>query len=311
MSSQPLVSVITIFLNEEKFIEETIESIFAQTYNNWELLLVDDGSTDSSTQITQRYAEQYPGKVRYLEHEDHQNRGMSASRNLGIQNAKGEYIAFLDADDIYLPEKLTQQVAILESQPEAGMVYGPTKYWYSWTENPQDIQRDFMAKLGVQPNTLFNPPTLLTLCLKDPGIVPCTCGLLVKRKVCQEIGGFDKTFRSLYEDQVFFAKIFLNVPVFVEGGSWDKYRQHSDSSWHVGMDTGKEVSARLFFLNWLEKYLSEQSFKNTEVWHALQKALLPYRHPLLYNLQQRIEELVGQIKRIVKSMGRRLLLTNR
>src|SRR5437773_4242914 len=99
MTNKPLVSVIIIFLNAEKFIEEAIESVLAQTYDHWELLLVDDGSIDSSTEIALRYAEQYPGKVNYLEHEGHQNRGMSASCNLGIRNTKGEYIAFLDVDD--------------------------------------------------------------------------------------------------------------------------------------------------------------------------------------------------------------------
>src|SRR5215467_1200932 len=121
MSNKPLVSVIMIFLDAEKFIQEAIESVFAQTYANWELLLVDDGSTDASSEMALRYAEQYPTKVRYLEHEGHQNRGMSASRNRGINNARGEYIAFLDADDVWLPLKLEQQTAILESQPEAAM----------------------------------------------------------------------------------------------------------------------------------------------------------------------------------------------
>ena len=103
MSSKPLVSGIIIFLNAEKFIEEAIDSVFAQTYDNWELLLVDDGSTDRSTKIAQQYAQHYLAKVRYLEHENHQNLGMSATRNLGIRNVKGKYIAFLDADDVWLP----------------------------------------------------------------------------------------------------------------------------------------------------------------------------------------------------------------
>ncbi|HEY9653496.1 MAG TPA: glycosyltransferase family 2 protein, partial [Coleofasciculaceae cyanobacterium] len=117
MSRKPLVSVVTIFLNTEKYIEEAIESIFAQTYDRWELLLVDDGSSDRSTIIALQYAQQYAGKVRYLEHETHQNRGMSASRNLGVRHAQGEYIAFLDSDDVWLPQKLERQVEILESQP--------------------------------------------------------------------------------------------------------------------------------------------------------------------------------------------------
>src|SRR5215213_8596780 len=98
MSQPPRVSVIMIFLNTERFIEEAIESVFAQTYDDWELVLVDDGSTDASTAIARRYAAQHPHKVRYLEHAVHQNLGMSASRNLGIREAHGEFIAFLDAD---------------------------------------------------------------------------------------------------------------------------------------------------------------------------------------------------------------------
>jgi glycosyltransferase involved in cell wall biosynthesis len=82
MSGSPLVSIILPFLNAEKFIQETIESVLAQTYKTWELLLVDDSSTDASTNIAHRIAQQYPQKVRYLEHPGHQNRGLSTSRNL-------------------------------------------------------------------------------------------------------------------------------------------------------------------------------------------------------------------------------------
>src|SRR5918997_1425231 len=122
IGSNILVSTILPFLNAEKFIEEAIESVFAQTYDDWELLLIDDGSTDGSTRIALQYAERHRGRVRYLEHPEHQNRGVSASRNLGISHARGEYVAFLDADDVWLEHKLEQQVAILSSHPEAGMV---------------------------------------------------------------------------------------------------------------------------------------------------------------------------------------------
>jgi glycosyltransferase involved in cell wall biosynthesis len=163
MDNQPHVSVITIFFNAERFIEEAIESVLAQTYANWELLLVDDGSADASSGIARRFATRQPEKVRYLEHDGHKNRGMSAARNLGISHSQGKYIAFLDADDVWLPEKLERQVAILESQPKVAMVYGPTEYWYGWTGLPEDIERDRAPDLGVPGDTMFEPPTLLTL----------------------------------------------------------------------------------------------------------------------------------------------------
>src|SRR5215204_3697695 len=100
MTHQPVVSVIIPIWNAVRFLPDAIESVFAQTYPHWELLLVDDASTDGSGAIAREYAEAQPGKVRYLEHEGHQNRGVGASRNLGVWNATGRYIAFLDHDDI-------------------------------------------------------------------------------------------------------------------------------------------------------------------------------------------------------------------
>jgi glycosyltransferase involved in cell wall biosynthesis len=251
--------------------------------------------------IALRYAQEYPHKVRYLEHPNHQNRGMSATRNLGIDNAKGEYIALLDADDVFLPQKLEKQVAILEAQPQAAMVYGPTQYWYSWTGNAQDSPLDFFGRVGVKNDTLLPPPTLLTLFLKDPGILPCTCGLLARRQVIEDIGGFQENFRGMYEDQVFLAKMCLKSPVFVESGCWDKYRQHPDSSSHVAIRAGeyhprKSNPARQVFLTWLADYISVQGIKNAELWQALNKQLRPYRYPLVYQFWSLIKDLIRAIK---------------
>lgn len=301
MENKRLVSIIIIFFNAEKFFEEAIESILAQTYDNWELLLADDGSTDRSTAIAQKYAQQYPEKVRYLEHEGHQNRGMSATRNLGIRHAKGEYIAFLDADDVWLPYKLEQQVAIMESHPEAGMVYGRSIYWNSWTGNPEDMERDYTPELGVPSDTLFNPPTLLTLCYPlGKGTPPPPSDILLRREVVERIGGFEEGFRGqyqLYEDQAFFAKLYLNASVFAADKNWVKYRLHPDSCGSVVNKAGKYHTVRQFYLNWLEKYLSAQGIQDAQVWDALQKALWVYRYPILFKLK-------GLAERLVKSVAR-------
>jgi glycosyltransferase involved in cell wall biosynthesis len=276
-TSKPLVSGIVIFLNEERFIREAIESVFAQTYGNWELLLVDDGSTDGSTQIALQCAKQYPTKVRYLEHPGHQNRGMSVSRNLGISHAEGQYIAFLDADDVWLPHKLQQQIVILGSQPEAAMLYGNTLYWHSWTGNPEDSQCDWLPELRVQANTLIKPPRLLTLLYPlGNGRTPSSSNLLLRREAVGRTGGFEESFKGIYEDQAFLAKVCLNESVFVASESeyWDKYRQHPDSCFATVTAAGQRLSARLKYLNWLEEYLSEQGFKDPEVWKLLREQQL-------------------------------------
>ncbi len=286
MNSRPLVSIITPFLNTEKFFEECIESVLKQTYKNWELLLVDDGSSDNSTAIAKHYANKYPDKIYYRQHANHQNCGASASRNLGINTSNGDYIAFLDSDDIYLPKKLEDQVVLLNNQPGAGMLYASTEYWYSWTRLPQDEQRDWVWKnFGVKPNTLVNPPKLLTMFLQDGATVPCMGSVLVRRQAIESVGGWENVFKYIYTDQVFHAKICLKWPVFVSSGCWDRYRQHPDSSCYVVERTNKAYISRYNYLVWLEKYLIENAgSKNTELWKAFKKAIWPFKHKYLHKL---------------------------
>jgi glycosyltransferase involved in cell wall biosynthesis len=277
MPQKPLVSVIVIFLNAAEFLEEAIASVLAQTYKRWELFLVDDGSTDLSTQIACKYAGRYPGKVVYLDHPDHVNRGKGPSRNLGIRRAQGEYVAFLDADDIWLPNKLEEQVGIISSYPEAGMLYGNTLYWYSWTGDPDDVSKDFVPKLGVETNRLIHPPTLLPLYIRGRAAVPCTCSVLVRRKVAEELNGFDETcqgIRDFYEDQAFYAKVCLSVPTVVVDGCWDKYRQRSPTrSEDIETIRRKEDLARKSFLNWLNEYLTRCEIEHAEIRLAIRKEL--------------------------------------
>jgi glycosyltransferase involved in cell wall biosynthesis len=296
----PLVSVIMIFLNAERFITSAIESVLAQTYAAWELVLVDDGSTDGSSAIARRFAQLQPARIRLVEHEGHANRGMSASRNLGLRQARGAYIALLDADDIYLPEKLERQVAILQAQPEAAMVYGATLHWFSWTAQPAGGRADFHRKLGVEPNTLIRPPRLVTLFLRHEAWPPGTCGVLIRRAACERVGGFEEAFRGMFEDQVFFYKLCLSEPVFVEGGSWDRYRQHPGShsdamlrsgEWNTARD--KTNSARRRFLDWLDAYLAEHACHDLELRHELRRELLPYRHPYRHRIRGATRRLLG------------------
>ena len=123
----PSVSVVLIFLDAVPFLDEAIRSIRDQTVPDWELLLVDDGSTDGSTEVARWHAGEDARRIRYLEHEGHANRGMSASRNLGIAQARGRFVTFLDADDVLRPDALRTLTATLEREPRAAMAYGPVE----------------------------------------------------------------------------------------------------------------------------------------------------------------------------------------
>lgn len=307
MNEKPLVSVIIIFLNAQKFLEEAIASVRAQTYPNWELLLVDDGSTDASTAIARRAAEQLPDQIRYLEHEGHRNRGMSASRNWGIAHARGAYVAFLDADDVWLPQKLEEQVAIIESQPDVAMVYGPSEFWFGWTGKPEDAQQDYLQELEVPTDRVIQPPKLFALFLRKPSISPAPSGILVRRETLQAVGGFEDTMPGTFDDQGLYTKICTRAPVYVSSRCWYRYRRHPEAYCVATLSEGRYYKEREVYLNWVSRYLAEHQLGDAEVHAALRRELLPYRHPRWFRLRQWVTQRIRRAPLAIKAGARQLL----
>ena len=175
--SFPLVSVIIPVYNCEKYVAEAIESVLAQTYPAIEVIVVDDGSTDKSSEIIKSFPE-----VQYL---FQNNAGTAAARNHGINVSRGEYLAFLDADDLWLPEKLTLQMAIYDADPSLEMVLGYVK---------QFVIPEFKAAGKKIINTSTAPV---------PGY--STCAMLVKRNLFEKVGLFHEEVR-IAETISWFAK---------------------------------------------------------------------------------------------------------
>jgi len=302
----PLISVITPFLNGKRFLEEAIQSVLAQTPSDFELLLIDDGSTDSSSSLARDYAARFPRETRYFEHAGHTNRGKSISRNLGIANARGEHLTFLDADDVFLPRKLESQAQLLARYPQAVMVYGTTEYWVTWeagqrADTARAGKRDWHGRLGVAPDRLYSPPELLVAYLRDPGIVPCICGLLARTASVKSTGTFDENIQDLFEDQIFLAKMLMSGPVYVESGCGERYRQHPDSSSARAVASGRyhplrANPARLAYLEWLQRYLEGHGVMEHSLRRALNAAFRPYLYPKAYRALHSLRALVARRK---------------
>ena len=116
--NEKLVSIVMVNYNQERFIKEAIDSVIAQTYQNWELIIVDDGSTDQSVDIIKNYDDDRIKPI-YLEENSH----ICIATNVGFSHVTGEYIARLDSDDVWEKEKLYKQVALLEEKPNARVCF--------------------------------------------------------------------------------------------------------------------------------------------------------------------------------------------
>ena len=117
-TQQPLVSVVLTNYNNAPFLARAVQSVLAQTYPNWELIAVDDASADNSAEILASFTDP---RITVLRNE--RNRQVSVSHNLGNRQAKGQYIAAIDSDDEWMPDKLEKQVAYMEAHPETGACF--------------------------------------------------------------------------------------------------------------------------------------------------------------------------------------------
>jgi glycosyltransferase involved in cell wall biosynthesis len=295
-SSSPLVSVIISFLNEEKFLGEAVESVLQQDYSCWQLLLIDDGSTDNSTAIAKVYAEKYAGKIIYYEHDHHVNKGLSASRNFGIQQATGELIAILDADDIWTVNKLSDQVHIFQRYHALDMVMEASVYWYSWGNS---AGKDIAIPIGAPANKVYQPAELLYLLYPlASGAAPCPSGLMLTKQAWHDVGGFEESYTKkyqLYEDQAFLSKMYLKKQVYVSVACNNYYRQRPGSIVQAVTEQGHYHSVRAFFLEWFSQYLITEKQVDSRLNALLAKALFPYHHPFLYRVTTSLKNLINKI----------------
>lgn len=222
--SQESVSVVIHCFNAGAYIGPAIQSVLDQQWGNLEIIVVDDGSRDGSAG---RVRDQFPG-VRVLEQP---NQGVAAARNTGIASARGSWVAFLDADDIWLPGKLQAQFAVARVQPEARVIYTA---WWVWEtdqltpsaellaqlqradEDPQDKQRWQGPSGWIYPELLF-------------GCEVWTTTVLMQRSLLSEVGGFDPQLR-IGEDYDLWLRASRVTPIARVNQPLALYRQHLNNT---------------------------------------------------------------------------------
>jgi glycosyltransferase involved in cell wall biosynthesis len=294
------------FFNAEAYIAEAIESVIDQGYDDWELLLVDDGSGDGSASVARRYARQLAPRIQILQHPGGVNRGVCESRNLGIRSASADLIAFLDADDVWLPHKLREQVDIMLRFPEVGMVYGLAMYWSSWSASGR-TEDDYVMRSVAHLGEVVRPPALMLDSYPlGRGAAPCPSDLLLRREVVEAVGGFEPRFvgaLQLYEDQAFLAKVYLTATTYVADRVWIKYRLHDASCVAQVSSAGRYREVRRHFLHWLSDYVHDRSEAHPDVVRAIRRSLWLER---LGGARDRLVETARSAHRLPKRATRSL-----
>lgn len=207
----PLVSVIMNCYNGEKYLKEAIDSVLSQTYSNWQLIFWDNQSTDDSASILNSYVD---SRIKYILSPTHTTLGNA--RNLAVNEADGEWLGFLDCDDIWYEEKLNLQVEkILSNKNLFSLVYGRTIMFSN-----EDIKYINISRSDLPEGNIFEE-------LAKDNFISLSSALILKSKYL-EVGGIERKFKQA-EDFDLFIKISFNSNVGVINSPIVKYRVHSNN----------------------------------------------------------------------------------
>jgi glycosyltransferase involved in cell wall biosynthesis len=222
MNNMPQISVIIPTYNNGQYISQTLDSVLSQDYPSFEVIVVDDGSTDNTPQILEPYYKQ----IQYVRQP---NAGPSAARNHGLSLASGEHVVFLDADDLMLPGKLAQQAAMLSEQPHLGYIHSG---WKLVDQNGELIDR-------VEP-WQYTPQLDLEHCLKRP---PAFLGaIMIRRHWLDRAGGFDPTLSHAEDVKLFLELAFVGCPADWLYQPTVCYRQHDSSLTRNGLPQAEGIN---------------------------------------------------------------------
>ncbi|MCP4270105.1 MAG: glycosyltransferase [Candidatus Brocadiaceae bacterium] len=241
---KPLVSIIIPTYNVGKYIDQTLESIFDQDVTDYEVIVVDDGSTDA----TQSILEAYKNRISFCYQ---QNRGPAAARNVGIKMAKGKYIAFQDGDDLWTSGKLKQQVKLMDSYPDVGLLSGDMQRFTGGKTNVPSMFKKYGFDSDFFGDEFYVIDAYKKIYLQGNYIPTGT--VILRRKCVETVGYFDEKFRHS-EDLDLWLRIAMQYRLAYSNEIWLLRRDHEINL------TGDTEKMNLSLIEVLEKH--EKQYKS-------------------------------------------------
>jgi len=229
----PRVSVLIPSYNAAHFLPISIESALSQTYQDFEIVLIDDGSTDNTRELVSSFMDKYPHKISYFKQE---NKGLAAARNTGIAHARGEYLALLDADDKWLPCRLEEGVRVLDAKAAVGLVHGHVTLMDNNNNEIYSTKRDPKPLNGSIFENIF---------LRKADIVCPT--VLFRRSCCEKVGLFDVNLSRLgCEDRDLWLRISQEYEIAYIDKVLAQYRMTPQS---MSNNLKKMLEGRLYVID--------------------------------------------------------------
>ena len=248
--ADPLISVIIPVYNAEQYLPETLDSVFTQTYTNIEVITVDDGSTDKSAEIIKRYP-----AVKYIRQK---NGGVSNARNSGIKASSGDYIAFLDQDDLWLPEKLKIQLEIASRHQESGIFFCDGLMFSSDCQiSGHLLDQDIIKELGEAQNKQVTKNFFYKRLLKNNPI-GCNSQELIPRYTINEVGLLAEKGTDYSTAYDYYLRIAAKYPFTFHGDSLVRYRYHPLSQ--SGTMEFRQCKHIFMKINVLKEHLAKQQY---------------------------------------------------
>ncbi len=230
----PTVSICIPAFKAERFLRETLESVRAQTFTDWELIITEDGSRDGTESVVTTFAASVPQPVRYTRHDS--NRGLPATRNTGLALARGEWLALLDADDLWLPEHLTRCLAAAPASGPA-LIFGGSSVFDSDTGTE-------LLRREPPPDRLHD----LGGALHDGRLVIQPAAAMFNRAAFTAVGGFDPGFPICNDFDYWMRSARAGVALIYNGSVTLRYRKHPGAMSNKSAALIAE-SARIYLAN--------------------------------------------------------------
>lgn len=274
---KPKVSVVIPAYNAAQYICETIDSVLSQTYKDYEIIVVDDGSTDNTKEILQPHM----GKIRYMYKE---NGGPASARNVGIKNAQGEYIAFLDSDDLWLPEKLEKQVRYFEEYPEVGLVFTDCIRF-----NEKGSEERHNLKKGLISDDMF-------VNIWWENLIP-NLTVMVRKSCFEKVGVFDESKQIVsVEDREMWLRIAREYRVGYLEEALAKYRIRQNGLMRSNIDRSRTAGRIIIDKYW--KYVERRGYSRKLLHRRLYEFYFDYGfcHFYVGNLQDARKPLLRALK---------------